>query len=92
MTIEVLIAKTSYRLHLNVRHWSTESYDDSVILQSPVPFAPMHQGERLTIGDLAGWPESRLTHAVVERVLHSLTGGPHLKHDITVYAVQDREP
>jgi hypothetical protein len=93
------IGKTTYRLLLNVRHWSGPDYIDSVTLESDAPFAPIHEGDRLTIGDLEGYTESRLTHAVVERVLHSLSGragvldaSTHLKHDVTIYAVQDKEP
>ena len=57
MTTQVLIGKTSYRLLLNVRHWSGPDYNDSVILKSEEAFASIHVGERLTIGDLEGYPE-----------------------------------
>jgi hypothetical protein len=92
MSETTTVKRTTYRLLLNVRHWSGKSYDDGVILESEVPFAPIYKGESLTIGDLEGYPESRLTIATVEKVLHALTGGSHLKHDVTIYAVQDKEP
>jgi hypothetical protein len=89
--IELKIRKITYRLVLNVRHWSgSGSYADSVAIESDTPFATIHNGERIRI---EGFPESRLTTGVVRSVSHIISGGTHdFMHEVTAFVDQDREP
>jgi len=74
--IELKIRKITYRLVLNVRHWSgSGSYADSVAIESDTPFATIHNGERIRIAGVEGFPESRLTTGVVRSVSHIISGG-----------------
>jgi microcystin-dependent protein len=60
-----------------------------VILESDRPFAAPHAGERVTIGDLEGFHESRLTMGQVASVSHTFTGSSRkLTHITTVHVVQ----
>jgi hypothetical protein len=92
--IELKIRKITYRLVLNVRHWSgSGSYADSVAIESDTPFATIHNGERIRIAGVEGFPESRLTIGVVRSVSHIISGGTHdFMHEVTAFVDQDREP
>ena len=94
--IELKIRKITYRLVLNVRHWSGSgggSHTDSVAIQSDTPFATIHNGERIRIGGIKGFPESRLTTGVVRSVSHIISGGANdFTHEVTAFVDQDREP
>jgi hypothetical protein len=92
--IELKIRKITYRLVLNVRHWSgSGSYADSVAIESDTPFATIHNGERIRIAGVEGFPESRLTTGVVRSVSHIISGGTHdFMHEVTAFVDQDREP
>jgi hypothetical protein len=48
-------------LVINDRHWSGgDSHTDSVAIVSDTPFATIRNGERIRIGGVEGFPESRL--------------------------------
>ena len=82
--IELKIRKITYRLVLNVRHWSgSGSYADSVAIESDTPFATIHNGKRIRIAGVEGFPESRLTTGVVVCVSH------HLRRHSRLYARGD---
>ena len=91
---ELKIRKITHRLVLNVRHWSgSGSHTDSVAIESDTPFATIHNGERIRIGGIKGFPESRLTTGVVRSVSHIISGGTHdFMHEVTAFVDQDREP
>ena len=91
---ELKIRKITYRLVLNVRHWSgSGSYADSVAIESDTPFATIHNGERIRIAGVEGFPESRLTTGVVRSVSHIISGGANdFTHEVTAFVDQDREP
>ena len=91
---ELKIRKITHRLVLNVRHWSgSGSYADSVAIESDTPFATIHNGERIRIGGIKGFPESRLTTGVVRSVSHIISGGANdFTHEVTAFVDQDREP
>jgi len=91
---ELKIRKITHRLVLNVRHWSgSGSYADSVAIESDTPFATIHNGERIRIAGVEGFPESRLTTGVVRSVSHIISGGTHdFMHEVTAFVDQDREP
>lgn len=58
---ELKIKKITHRLVINVRHWSgSDSHTDSVAIVSDTPFATIRNGERIRIGGVEGFPESRL--------------------------------
>jgi hypothetical protein len=93
--IELKIRKITHRLVLNVRHWSrgSGSHTDSVAIESDTPFATIHNGERIRIGGIEGFPESRLMTGVVRSVSHIISGGTHdFMHEVTAFVDQDREP
>ncbi len=90
---ELKIRKITHRLVLKVRHWSgSGSHTDSVAIESDTPFATIHNGERIRIGGIEGFPESRLTTGVVRSVSHIISGGTHdFTHEVTAFVDQDRE-
>jgi hypothetical protein len=85
----ILIGKTTYRLRLSVRHRSGQ-HMGTVTLESEKPFGSIHEGERMTIGDLEGYHESRLTIGRIRDVSHTFTGGSRgFTHAVTVHVDQD---
>ncbi|MEH2536566.1 MULTISPECIES: hypothetical protein [unclassified Bradyrhizobium] len=60
---------------------------------SDTPFATIRNGERIRIGGVEGFPESRLITGVVRKVSHTISGGPlDFTQTVTVDVDQDREP
>lgn len=91
---ELKIKKNTHRLVINVRHWSgSDSHTDSVAIVSDTPFATIRNGERIRIGGVEGFPESRLITGVVRKVSHTISSGPlDFSQTVTVDVDQDREP
>jgi hypothetical protein len=77
MTEQIVGALTvqmaTYHLRLNVKHRHGDLIN-SITIQSDRATA-MQVGERVSIGGLEGFPESRHTRGVVRRVSHTFTGG-----------------
>jgi hypothetical protein len=83
--------KVTYSALINVHHWSGEC-TNSVRVETESPLGPFAIGDRLWIGGLDGFPESRLTMGRVRAVKHFLGGNTlNLTHDITVDVDEDRE-
>jgi hypothetical protein len=72
---ELKIRKITHRLVLHVRHLSgSVSHADSVAIESDTPFATIHNGERIGIGGVEGFPGSRLITGVVRKVCRAHQG------------------
>ena len=70
----LIVKKASYHTHLNVKHLHGDLIS-AIVIEGDTPLAAMHAGERVVIGGLEGFPESRHTAGRVQRVAHTLGGG-----------------
>jgi hypothetical protein len=83
--------KITYSVLINVHHWSGE-HTNSIRIESETPLDPFVVGDRLWIGGLDGFPESRLTMGKAREIKHLLGGNTiNLIHEITVDVDEDRE-
>jgi hypothetical protein len=84
--------KITYSLLLNVHYWSGEN-TKSIRIEAETPLGPFVAGDRLWIGGLDGFPESRLTTGKVREIKHTLSGNTlNLIQVTTVDVDEDREP
>ena len=69
------VKKASQELHLNVKR-PLGDLANVIVIQSDAPLATaFSKGERIIIGGLDGFPESRHTTGVVRQVSHTFAGG-----------------
>jgi hypothetical protein len=71
---ELTIETPRTHLHLSVTNRRT-GITNSVVVKYDRPLGVPREGERVAIGGLEGFPESRHTVGVVQKVAHTFTGG-----------------
>lgn len=86
------VKKASHHLHLNVKRPRGDLIN-SIVIESDTPLATAFQkGERINIGSLEGFPESRHTTGVVWKVSHTFTGGALDFIHVTLVDIDETEP
>ncbi len=75
------VHKVTHEIHLNVKHRES-GLVSGIVIDSDDPIGAVHQADRIAIGGLEGFPESRHTVGVVTKVSHAFKGGA-LNRDFT---------
>jgi hypothetical protein len=77
--------KVTSSVLINVHHWSGDTSANSVRIESETPLGAFAVGDRVWIGGLEGYPESRLTMGRVRGIKHTLSGDKlNFRHEIVV--------
>ena len=83
----MIVTKTEYGLTIIVWHKSGGQIC-AVSFESDRPFAAMHAGHGVKLGEIEGFGESRLVIGKIREVHHAIAGGRLFKHHTTVHIDQ----